>query len=338
MRCHEDVDPAAFAERVWPFLSTDPVSTNVIATVAELAATGAMAPSPGSRWLRIHHDDRLVGAAIWIPPRGVGLSPMPAAAAEALADHLAIGHLATGDRAAESRATGSRATGSRATDSRPLPAGDGSIHPASVNDPPSVNGPASVDGPPSVDGPAEAAGAFARRYASVTGRTPVPGTAQRLFRLDRVLAPTGVPGRPRPARPADRPLILDWLARFREDTQPGRPPVDDGAQVDRRLAAGPPMWFWEVDREPVSFAWRTGISTVPGRRTTVCRISAVYTPPGHRGNGYASANVAAISQDALDGGALACMLYTERSNPTSNKIYQAIGYRPVGEAQEWHLR
>jgi predicted GNAT family acetyltransferase len=56
-----------------------------------------------------------------------------------------------------------------------------------------------------------------------------------------------------------------------------------------------------------------------------------------RGRGYASANVAAVSRNALEAGAFACMLYTDRANPTSNRIYQAIGYRPVGDAQEWLL-
>jgi RimJ/RimL family protein N-acetyltransferase len=285
MRCGEDSDPTRFAEGIWSFLSGDPVLTNVIATAVEQAAADPLAAPPGARWLRVHDEDRLVGAAMWTPPRGVWLSPMPAAAAEALADFLVAG----------------------------------------------------ADRPPSVDGQLEAATAFARRYAAVTGRTVTPGAAQRLFRLDRVIAPDGVPGRARPARTADRQLILDWLTRFREDVSPRRPPVDDGPQVDRRLAAGPLMWFWEVDREPVSFAWRTPVAPGPGRRTTVCRISSVYTPPQHRGHGYASANVAALSQDALDDGAEACMLYTDRANPISNKIYQAIGYRPVGGGQEWRF-
>jgi predicted GNAT family acetyltransferase len=63
----------------------------------------------------------------------------------------------------------------------------------------------------------------------------------------------------------------------------------------------------------------------------------VYTPVEARGHGYASANVAAISQQALDHGALACMLFADKANATSNKIYRAIGYQPVGDSQEWLL-
>jgi predicted GNAT family acetyltransferase len=63
----------------------------------------------------------------------------------------------------------------------------------------------------------------------------------------------------------------------------------------------------------------------------VVRIGPVYTPSRHRKRGYASALVAAVSQHALDNGAVTCSLYTDLANPTSNKIYLAIGYRPVCE-------
>jgi predicted GNAT family acetyltransferase len=84
----------------------------------------------------------------------------------------------------------------------------------------------------------------------------------------------------------------------------------------------------------VSFCWHTPVSST----VRIGRVGGVYTPPALRGHGYASANVAAASQHALDSGAVACMLYTDRANPTSNRIYQALGYRPVGDAQEWLLR
>ena len=67
----------------------------------------------------------------------------------------------------------------------------------------------------------------------------------------------------------------------------------------------------------------------------VVRVSGVYTPVERRGHGYASACVAAVSQHELDSGAVACSLYTDLANPTSNKIYQAIGYQPVEDARQW---
>lgn len=58
-------------------------------------------------------------------------------------------------------------------------------------------------------------------------------------------------------------------------------------------------------------------------------VAFVYTPPYYRGKGYASSCVAQISQMALDKGYSKCVLNTDLSNPTSNSIYQKIGYTPV---------
>lgn len=58
------------------------------------------------------------------------------------------------------------------------------------------------------------------------------------------------------------------------------------------------------------------------------RIGPVYTPEAHRGHGYASAAVAEISRSYLAAGARPC-LFTDQANPTSNRIYRAIGYEPV---------
>ena len=66
----------------------------------------------------------------------------------------------------------------------------------------------------------------------------------------------------------------------------------------------------------------------------VVRIGPVYTPPEARRRGYASSAVAAVSRDALGTGAHTCMLYTDLSNPTSNKIYADVGYRRIAEWEE----
>jgi predicted GNAT family acetyltransferase len=72
----------------------------------------------------------------------------------------------------------------------------------------------------------------------------------------------------------------------------------------------------------------TGITHTQGG---VVRVGPVYTPPALRRRGYASALVAAVSQGALDAGAKQCSLYTDQANPTSNKIYAAVGYRPIAD-------
>jgi GNAT superfamily N-acetyltransferase len=190
-----------------------------------------------------------------------------------------------------------------------------------------------------ITGPAGATATLAHHYARLSGFAMRPGRAQRLFRLDRVIPPAPVPGGPRPATAADRDLILGWMVDFSRDTL-GRPALRDDhtARVDMLLGYPDLMWFWEVEGVPVSFAWRSPVRPPPAwPRTPVTRVSAVFTPVEHRGRGYASANVAALSQRALNGGATACMLYTDLANPVSNKIYQRIGYQPVDDAREWVL-
>jgi predicted GNAT family acetyltransferase len=56
-----------------------------------------------------------------------------------------------------------------------------------------------------------------------------------------------------------------------------------------------------------------------------------------RGRGYASALVASLTERLLAGGRRFCFLFTDLSNPTSNKIYQRIGYEPVADVDEYRF-
>ena len=61
----------------------------------------------------------------------------------------------------------------------------------------------------------------------------------------------------------------------------------------------------------------------------------MYTPPEFRRRGYATACVAALNQQQLDAGRQFCALYTDLANPTSNSIYQKIGYVPVTDSSHY---
>jgi predicted GNAT family acetyltransferase len=65
------------------------------------------------------------------------------------------------------------------------------------------------------------------------------------------------------------------------------------------------------------------------------RVNLVYTPPNLRKKGYATACVAALTQRMLDSDKQFCCLYTDLANPTSNSIYQKIGYQPICDVQDW---
>jgi hypothetical protein len=86
------------------------------------------------------------------------------------------------------------------------------------------------------------------------------------------------------------------------------------------------FWLWEDGGEIVS------VSGWGGPTPNGIRIGPVYTPPELRGRGYATALVAELSQALLDGGRSFCFLFTDLANPTSNAIYERIGYVRVCES------
>ena len=152
----------------------------------------------------------------------------------------------------------------------------------------------------------------------------------RLHELGGLVLPPPVAGGLRAATELDAQLVTKWLGAFMTDAdeQAGRPrgssahEVPDPPELLRRLRTEW-LWFWVDEQgEPVHL---TGV-TQPS--FGVARIGPVYTPPNQRGRGWASNAVAEISRRIQAEGARAC-LFTDQANPTSNKIYAALGYRPV---------
>lgn len=60
-------------------------------------------------------------------------------------------------------------------------------------------------------------------------------------------------------------------------------------------------------------------------------MGPVYTPPEFRGRGFGGAVTAVVTQAALDSGAEGVVLFTDLANPTSNTLYQRLGYHPVSD-------
>jgi RimJ/RimL family protein N-acetyltransferase len=184
-----------------------------------------------------------------------------------------------------------------------------------------------------VDGPPETARAVAAAWASRTGGTTRLRISEAMHVLSEVSEVSdplhGVAaGELRAASADERELLIDWMAAFQ--TEAGLPGLDRAQTargVDVRSARGG-MSIW-YDGRPVSLV---GVNRpVAG----VARIGPVYTPPQHRRRGYAGSAVVAASRRALAAGAERCMLFTDLSNPTSNKIYAEVGYRRCG-AWEQH--
>jgi uncharacterized protein len=179
---------------------------------------------------------------------------------------------------------------------------------------------------PGVNAEAATAARFAGHWTERTGRAAHADQGQRIYALEPPALARPTTGGPRLAEGTDRDLLVEWMAAFHAEA--GEGPGTPDEMVQRRLA-NRDLWLWE-DEVPVSLA---GISApVAG----VSRVGPVYTPRPVRGRGYASALVAAVSAAATEAGN-GCMLYTDLSNPVSNSIYRAIGYRAVAEALRYRF-
>lgn len=177
---------------------------------------------------------------------------------------------------------------------------------------------------PGVTGPVDEARAFAAAWCPPHGLLSQVAVAERIYRLERVVPPAGVPGQARLATTADRDLLVGWVDAFLVEALERRTPEEAAMLVDRSFRAGTRTWYlWEDEGRQVSVAASAG-PTPNGMR-----IGPVYTPPVFRRHGYASAVTAAATQAELDNGRRFMFLFTDLSNPTSNKIYQEIGYEPV---------
>jgi hypothetical protein len=177
---------------------------------------------------------------------------------------------------------------------------------------------------------------FAELWTRRTGVAARTNMRQGVYALERVEPLPAVAGSAHVATEDDRELAVRWWIAFAEEALheggPGRERAEE--MIDYRLSSrSSGILLWEDYGHPVSIAgW--GGPTPNG-----IRIAPVYTPPELRGRGYATALTAELSQRLLDGRLFAggrrfCFLFTDLANPTSNAIYERIGYRRVAESAE----
>ena len=174
---------------------------------------------------------------------------------------------------------------------------------------------------PAVDGPDAAVAAFAAEWQRRTGAGTRTGKRHRLHRLGTLVPPVPpAKGSVRRAVGEDRALLIDWMTAFFREV--GEEADGAPAFIDDQLARHG-LLLWEVDGRPVSMA----STTRP--QADMVRIQAVYTPEPDRGHGYAGAVTTALSRAALDSGITHVVLFTDVGNPTSNALYQRLGYVPL---------
>lgn len=164
------------------------------------------------------------------------------------------------------------------------------------------------------------------------GGTPRQTMAMRIMQATAVRPPDPPPpGHPRPATPADARWVHAWGWAFAREALAGDAPEQFAAAQVRYLNTGQfRYWLW-IDREPVAMG-AIGAPTGTGER-----VGGMYTPPRWRGRGYAGALVAAMTADGFDRGLERVLLFTDATNPTSNRVYARVGYEDVGGAARWDV-
>lgn len=183
--------------------------------------------------------------------------------------------------------------------------------------------------PPGVSGLEPMAERFATLWQGHPGQgNPAAGSATRmiLYRADRITPAADVPGAPRMATTVDLDLLAAWQHRFA--LQAGLDAAERNADMHPIMAARiarSEMFLWTIDGRPVASA---GFApTTPAGDAG--RINAVFTFEEERGKGYASACVAALSQRLLNRGWRHCLIFADRNNPTTTRIYPRLGYREI---------
>jgi predicted GNAT family acetyltransferase len=184
---------------------------------------------------------------------------------------------------------------------------------------------------PGVNGPTTLSRTFAEVWATISGQRYAIRMHQRIFELRTVIAPHSPPGAMRMAQEEDLELLAHWVYAFVREagTTPQESLEETRLGVAGALQRGA-YFVWD-DQGLVSLAGRNR----PTRRGI--SIGPVYTPPECRKRGYASALVAALSQQLLDEGKAFVTLFTDLANPTSNHIYQQVGFRPLADFDEYHF-
>lgn len=145
---------------------------------------------------------------------------------------------------------------------------------------------------------------------------------QKIYKLEKVVKKTNTHGKLRRIIEKDHHTIKEWVYQFCYETN--QPISLEEADKKAKLMINKGNFVaWVVNEELVSMAY----ATRPTQNNIT--ISYVYTPISERKKGYASDCISTFTQNLLDRGYKTTSLYTDISNPTSNKIYIQIGYEAI---------
>ena len=145
--------------------------------------------------------------------------------------------------------------------------------------------------------------------------------------LQTPISPSPCAGSIRSATPADVPLLAQWFVDFHQEAK-----LPVAAREDQVLRAvhDERLWVWQ-DGVPVAMGGHARVVSTPGG--TVGRIGPIYTVPGRRKQGDASALTHDIAM-RLTRSCDIVMLIADADNSASNSIYERLGFEVAAELVE----
>ena len=189
--------------------------------------------------------------------------------------------------------------------------------------------------PPGVFGGEAMADRFAALWTERAGAAAELGSRTILYRARSISPPANVSGDLRRASDAHLEWLAVWQRRFAEQASlsAGELAADMRAATAARLGRGE-MFYWAVAGRPVASA----AFTTTALAGDAGRINAVFTLEEERGKGYASACVAALSRRLLARGWRYCLIFADRHNPTTTRMYPRLGYEDIARFASIGLR
>jgi N-acetylglutamate synthase-like GNAT family acetyltransferase len=127
------------------------------------------------------------------------------------------------------------------------------------------------------------------------------------------------------ARDAGVETLHTWMKAFEIETLGAEDNDLLNQRIQKRverMMVEPDFWILEIDGRPVS------VNGFNARLPDSVQIGSVYTPPEHRGQGYARSLLTLVLQDAQRNSVQKAVLFTD--TPAAAKAYEAIGFNQIG--------
>ena len=139
-----------------------------------------------------------------------------------------------------------------------------------------------------------------------------------------------VDGSHRLAQPEEAKLAAQWMVEFQMEALTSETDYEEALQKAVKQIEENQIHFYEdIDHNVVSMAVA---SRKLAHGTT---ITYIYTPEEYRGKGYAAANIYYLSKELLEQGNEFCTLIIDKKNPLSNRAYEKVGYKVIGDSYEY---